>query len=79
MALFAVLQARYPPDEALPQLPVAYVEATERHDLRWGWRWRCCISQDGGSLEKPDADIAKRLNARRKIDRRDNLELYCCI
>lgn len=36
MALPAVLQARHPPDEALPQLPHAHAAPPERHDLRSG-------------------------------------------
>lgn len=34
VALPAVLQARHSPDASLSQLPVAYVAATERYDLR---------------------------------------------
>lgn len=36
MALPAILQARHPPDEALPQLPAPHAAPPERHDLRSG-------------------------------------------
>lgn len=36
VALPAVLQARHPPDAALPQLPAPHAAPPERHDLRSG-------------------------------------------
>lgn len=87
VALSAVLQARYPPDASLSQLPVAYVKATERYDLRCR---RCAgvseVVSSGNNQERWDAmriNCGSGSTTSNKIDRRDkipmeDLELDCC-